>query len=96
MLGNRTKLVIAVEGMSQVCSKCRKGQPYEDSLCPKNYYGSFKGMEAEGAARIARRLLETYKVFIEEYVSDDNSSCRKILTHSFWDLIFPGRLIEAL
>ena len=85
MLGNRTKLVIAVEAMSQVCSKCRKGTPHEDSLCPKNYDGSSKGMEAEGAARIARRLFESHKVFIKEYVSDDDSSCRKILTHSFWD-----------
>jgi hypothetical protein len=96
MLGNRTKLVIAVEAMSQVCSKCRQGQQHEDSLCPKNYDGSSKGMEAEGAARIARRLFENYEVFIEEYVSDDDSSCRKILTHSFWDLIFAGRLTEAL
>jgi hypothetical protein len=31
MLGNRTKLVIAVEAMSQVCSKCRLGLPHEDS-----------------------------------------------------------------
>jgi hypothetical protein len=36
MLGNRTKLVIAVEAMSQVCSKCRLGLPHEDSFCPKN------------------------------------------------------------
>jgi hypothetical protein len=96
MLGNRTKLVIAVEAMSQVCSKCRLGLPHEDSFCPKNYDGSSKGMEAEGAARTARRMFETYEVFIEEYVSDDDSSCRKILTHSFWDLIFEGWLTEAL
>jgi hypothetical protein len=96
MLGNQTKLVIAAEAMSQVCSKCRKGQPHEDSLCLKNYDGSSKGMEAEGAARIARRLFEKYKVFIEEYVTDKDSSCHKILTHSFWDLIFADRLTEAL
>jgi hypothetical protein len=96
MLGNRTKLVIAVEAMSQVCSKCRLGQPHKDSFCPENYHGSSKGMEAEGAVRIARRLSEKYEVFIEEYVSDENSPCRKILTHSFWDLIFEGRLTEAL
>jgi hypothetical protein len=53
MLGNQTKLVIVFEAMSQVCSKCPKGQPHEDSLCPKNYDSSSKGMEAEGAARIA-------------------------------------------
>jgi hypothetical protein len=99
MLGNQTKLAIAVEAMSQVCrvcSKCRLGQPHEDSFCPKNYDGSSKGMEAEGAARIARRLFEKYEVFIEEYVSDDNSSCPGLLTNSFWDLIFEGRLTEAL
>jgi hypothetical protein len=96
MLGNQTKLVIAVEAMSQIRSKCRLGQPHEDSFCQKNYDGSFKGMEAEGAARIARRLFEKYEVFIEEYVSDNDSSCHKILTHSFWDLILEGQLTEAL
>jgi hypothetical protein len=90
MLGNITKLVIAVEAMSQVCSKCRLGLPHEDSFCPKNYDGSSKGMEAEGAARIACRLFKKYEVFIKEYVSDNDSSCRKILTHSLWDLILEG------
>jgi hypothetical protein len=95
MLGNRTKLVIAVKAMSQVCSKYGKGQPHEDSLCPKNYDGSSKGMEAEGAARIAHGLFEKCKVFMEEYVSDNDSSCRKILTLSFSDLIFAGRLTKG-
>jgi hypothetical protein len=96
ILGNRTKLVIAVEAMSQVCSRCCKGVPHADLLCPKNYDGSSKGIEAEGAARIDRLLFKTYMVFIEEYVSDNDPSCRKILTHSFWDLILAGRLTEAL
>jgi hypothetical protein len=52
-------------------------------------------MEAEGRARIARHLFESYMVFIEEYVSDNDLSCCKMLTHSFWDLILVGRLTEA-
>jgi hypothetical protein len=35
-------------------------------------------------------------VFIKEYASDDDSSCRKILTHSFLDLILAFRLTQIL
>jgi hypothetical protein len=71
------KLVIAVEAMSQVCSWCHEGQPHNDSLFPKNDDGLSKGMEAEGAARIARCLFETYKVIKEEYIRKNGSPCRK-------------------
>jgi hypothetical protein len=53
-------------------------------------------MEAEGTARIAQGLLKTYMVSIKEYISDDDSSCCKILTHCFWNLILAGRLTKAL
>jgi hypothetical protein len=52
-MGNQRKLVIAVEAMSQICSQYYKGTPHKDLLYPKNYYGSLKGVEAEGAERIA-------------------------------------------
>jgi hypothetical protein len=96
MMGNQTKLVIAIKSMSQVCSQCWKGVAHQDLLCPKNYDGSSKGMEAEGTARTCRRLFKTEAVLIEEYVSDDDSSCCKILTHSFSDLIQAGQLADAL
>jgi hypothetical protein len=35
-------------------------------------------------------------VFIEEYVCDNESLCRKKLTHSYWDLLLVGRITEAL
>jgi hypothetical protein len=80
MLGNQTKLVIAVEAMSQVCGRCRKGVAHEDLVCSKNYDGSSRGMEAEGAARIALGLFETYMVFIKEYLRDNDLSCCKVDT----------------
>ena len=89
MIGNRSKLIIGIKPMSLTCRKCT------DNLCPKNYEGSSKGMEATKAARIVKRLLETFNVYIVEYVSDDGSSCRKILTHSYRELILEKRMTEG-
>jgi hypothetical protein len=50
MIGNRSKLIIAIYPMSQTCRKCQLNLPHADNLCPKNYEGSSKGMESTGAA----------------------------------------------
>jgi hypothetical protein len=40
--------------MSTICIKCSKGKVHDIDVCPKNYNGSSKGMEA----RIVRKLFE--------------------------------------
>jgi hypothetical protein len=86
--GLRSELPIGVEVMSSVCMKCTKGIDHEPAVCPKNCPGSSKGMEAAGAARIATRLFlnDKDKCYIAHLVTDDDSSVRKILTHSYEDL----------
>jgi hypothetical protein len=37
-------------------------------------------------------LFDDYKVYVAEYVSNNDSSCRRILTHSFSNLIAAGKL----
>jgi hypothetical protein len=87
--GLRSELPIGIEVMSQVCIKCTKGIDHDPDICPKNYTGSAKGMEAAGAARIVCRLFanENDKCYIAHLVTDDDSSVRKILTHSYQELI---------
>jgi hypothetical protein len=45
-----TQLTVGLKPMSQVCVKCASGVDHDVEVCPKNYTGSLKGMEAAGAA----------------------------------------------
>ena len=56
--GLRCSLPIGIEPMSSVCIKCTKGTLHDADVCPKNYTGSSKGMEAVGAQRIVTRLFQ--------------------------------------
>jgi hypothetical protein len=87
--GLRSELPIGIEVMSSICIKCKKGHPHDPDVCPKNYAGSAKGMEAAGAAKIVNRLFlnEEDPCYVLHLVTDNDSSVRKILTHSYQDLI---------
>jgi hypothetical protein len=87
--GLRSELPIGIEVMSCICIKCKKGHVHEAAVCPRNYDGSSKGMEAGGAAKIVYRLFanEEEKCYISHLVTDDDSSVRKILTHSYQEMI---------
>jgi hypothetical protein len=52
----------------------------KEAICPKNYNGCAKGMEAAGVAKIVRRLFENEedKCFVAHLVTDDDSSVCKI------------------
>jgi hypothetical protein len=75
--------------MSSVCIKCKKGIKHNAEVCPKNYTGSANGMEAAGAAKIVSRLFENMvqKCCIARLVTDGDSSVRKILPHSYQELL---------
>ena len=94
MNGNRTGLTIGLEPMSMTCMMCENNTPHDAEVCSHNYEGTSKGMEATGAARLVKRLFEEGNVYVGEYVSDDDSSSRAILTHSTADLIEAGTLSE--
>jgi hypothetical protein len=95
--GLRTNLPVGIEAMSQVCIKCSKGIVHDDDVCPKNYVGSAKGMEATGAARIVSRLFANVqnKCYVANLVTDDDSSVRKILTHSYQELVEALQMTDA-
>ena len=84
--GFRSELPIDIECMSSVCIKCTKGIEHKADICPKNYDGSSKGMEASEAAKITCRLFLNPKenCYIANLVTtDDDTSVFKILTHSY-------------
>jgi hypothetical protein len=82
---------VAVEVLSKRCIKCEKGNDHQPFLCPKNYDGSSKGMEATGAIRNVIRL-HNQSVFIKTYVMDDDSSTKAILQHSWKDQTEAGTM----
>jgi hypothetical protein len=95
--GLLSELPIGIETMSSVCIKCTKGTVHDPDICPKNYTGSAKGMEAAGAAKIVVRLWsnEKDKCYVAYLVTDDDSSVRKILTHSYQELVDAGKMTIA-
>jgi hypothetical protein len=95
--GLRSDLPIGIEVMSSTCIKCTLGREHEADVCPRNYAGSAKGMEAAGAAKIVSRLFgnNTDKCFVRKLVTDDDSSVRKILTHSFQEMVTDLRMTTA-
>jgi hypothetical protein len=95
--GLRAKLPIGIETMSSVCIKCTKGILHDADVCPKNYQGSSKGMEVTGAAAIVKRLFENvyHKCYVANLVTDDDSSVRNFLTHSYREQLEAAIITEA-
>jgi hypothetical protein len=67
--------------MSKRCCKCELGHEHASNLCPKNYEGSLKGMEAVGALRNVRKFWEKQDVFVGTYVMDDDITTCAVLCH---------------
>jgi hypothetical protein len=95
--GLRANLLIGIESMSSACIKCSKHIEHDADICPRNYEGSSKGMEASGAAKIVNRLFqnEEHKCYVASLVTDDDSSVRKILTHSYRDQVEASAMTDA-
>jgi hypothetical protein len=96
-VGLRADLPLGIEPLSSVCIKCKNETPHDGTVCPKNYHGFSKGMQAHGAAKIVRRLFENekHKCYVTHLVTDNDSSVRKILTHSYKELIAASGMTEA-
>jgi hypothetical protein len=77
--------------------KCTKGPSHEVDVFPKNHTGTAKGMESSGAAKIARRVFDNPSVqaCIHSLVTVDDSSIRRILTHSFKKKGDAGRMAAS-
>jgi hypothetical protein len=95
--GLRANLPIGIEPMSSACIKCSKGIEHDADVCSRNYEGSSKGMEAAGAAKIVKRLFENEenKCYVANLVTDDDSSVRKIVTHSYREQLAASVITDA-
>jgi hypothetical protein len=95
LVGNESLKTVAVECISRRCSKCEREKAHPENICPKNYVGSSKGMEPEGALRNVKLLYEEKDVVIQTFVMDDDSSTKSILRHS-WKLLVESGLLDML
>jgi hypothetical protein len=92
--GPRANVPIGIECMSSVCAKCTKGLSHEVDV---NHTGTAKGMESCGAAKIAWGGFDnpSVQVCIHSLATDDDSSVRRILTHSFKKKADAGRMAAS-
>ena len=94
-VGARTKLVLNRIVYGQRCRQCDTaealGAKAAEHRCPKNYEGSSKGMEPTGAAFLVQSLYEHSKCYVSTVVTDDDSSIRAVLRHSYNALVKSGR-----
>ena len=83
MFGQLTKLVVAFYYMSKVCAKCKLATEHGKPLCSRNHEGSSKGMEADGGLQNVMSIYDNYPAYVGTVVTDDDSSCRSILSHPY-------------
>jgi hypothetical protein len=74
--------------------EAKLNKPHQSHLCPRNYHGSSKGMEAYGSFRCVQECWYHKNGYVETYVMDDDSSCRAILRHGIQALFECGRISE--
>jgi hypothetical protein len=80
--------------MNNNCIKCVRKVVHDDDVCAKNVTCSAKAMEAVGLARIVNRVCAFGDCFVSEYVGDDDSSKKKVMQHSYADMLRVGKIIE--
>jgi hypothetical protein len=93
-VGCRSQLVWDVDTMSNQCIKCTRGLAHDDDVCPQNVDCSSKAMEAVGSCRIVMRICDSADCYLREFVSDDGSSTKKVLRHSYADQLEKGTIDE--
>jgi len=99
-VGQVTNKVVATKLYSKACVVC-DSKKYKGAdapsipnhgWCPKNHDGSSKAMESKGIFDLFVDLWRNKNIAIGEIVSDDDSSMRSQLRHSYKELVNAGRL----
>jgi hypothetical protein len=80
--------------MSNNCIKCVRKLVHDDDVCARNVTCSAKAMEAVGSARIVQRVCLLGDCFVSKYVGDDDSSTKKVMQHSYADMLRVGKINE--
>ena len=87
MIGALSKKIVSARVVNKECSTCtqaqRMGTEAKDHECPRNHEGSSKSMEADTALYLVNKLddYSDSKLYIEAFVTDDDSSIRAMLSH---------------
>ena len=101
-IGQLTKKVVGIVLFSKQCSVCDAPKNKNKSvsevpahICVKNHDGSSKAMESRGIHYLFVDFWENKKVWIKTIVSDDDSSMRSQMRHSYRELINNQMMTES-
>jgi hypothetical protein len=82
IIGEKTAWVLDCEVLVAYCGVCNRkraaGEKVSEHTCYKNYVGSAKAMEAEGAVCMAKRALLDEVVYVELTTDADSSTWAKL------------------
>ena len=99
VLGGRTKKILQHMVLSKQCSKCSIAaamkRSAEEHECPKNHTGSSKSMECEAIFRMVKEAYYKHKYSISTIISDDDSTMKSNLKHSFEKKIEAGKMKKS-
>ena len=94
ILGGLTQKVLHHQCMSKQCTKCFAAKEIKETPipheCPQNHEGSSKSMEVEGIFRIIQESFYDHRYQLAVIVSDDDSTMKSNLKHSFQQKIDNG------
>jgi hypothetical protein len=93
-VGCRSQLAWDIKQMSNACIKCVRNIEHDVETCVQNVTCSAKAMEALGSSKIITGICERGDCFVSEYVGDNDSSTKKVMKHSYADLLQDGKLNE--
>jgi hypothetical protein len=93
-VGCCSQLAWDIEQMSNACIKCVRKIEHDVKTCAQNVTCSAKAMEALGSSKIINTICERGDCFVSEYVGGDDSSSKKVVRHSYADLLREGKLDE--
>ena len=74
----------------RICQYCAKSGKQVEHVCPKNYDGASKSMEVHAILDIVIDMYDNKNVTIGTIVSDDDSTMRARLQHSWAEKIKLG------
>ena len=99
VIGGRTKKIMQHRVLSKCCSKCsiakRENRTPPKHECPQNHIGSSKSMECEAIYRMVIEAYDKLHYTIGTIISDDDSTMKSNLKHSFDEKIKKGLMSKS-
>ena len=100
IMGGNTKKILNHRCLSKCCSLCdtknlrnnKEPPPHE---CPKNHQGSSKSMKCEAIFQMVKESFYDHRFTISTIISDDDSTMKSNLKHSYSKLIEAGKMTRS-